>query len=137
MTNIGDWGHEYIRQLEMEIVPQTFACAKLEGMVEGLVKDIVKFNCEHHAEIQACDLLMEIDKLEFLPPYIDKSIYARVCLYLSCCSKYVEDLEAEKILSLVADQYIRFEEYCKALIVAIGINDKNLANEIFEKCKDP
>nr|XP_022919747.1 26S proteasome non-ATPase regulatory subunit 2-like [Onthophagus taurus]XP_022919748.1 26S proteasome non-ATPase regulatory subunit 2-like [Onthophagus taurus] len=137
MSNIGDWGHEYIRQLEIEIVPETYSSRMLDETIENLVKDIIKFNCEHHAEIQACDLLMEIDKLEYLPPFIDKSIYARVCLYLKSCAKYVDDIESEKILSLVADQYVRFEEYTKALIVAINLNEKTLANEIFQKCKDP
>lgn len=35
---------------------------------------------KHNAEIQACDLLMEIDRLDLLQ--VDKSNYLKVCLYL-------------------------------------------------------
>lgn len=101
-----------------------------------MITDIVKFDCKFHAEIQACDLLMEIDKLEILPAFIDKSIYSRVCLYLQCCAKYVDDIEAEKITKLIASQYTRFEEYSKALIVAINLNCSEMVDDIFRKCTD-
>lgn len=136
MKSIGDWGHEYIRHLESEIVQYVYKTSTIEPTLEKLIKDIVKFNCKFHAEIQACDLLMEIDKLEILPSFIDKSIYSRICLYLQCCAKYVDDLEADKILKLVAEQYIRFKEYSKALIIAINLNNDKMVDEIFKKCID-
>lgn len=136
MKNIGDWGHEYVRQLEMEIIEQYFSCPKSEEVLMGLIKDVVEFDCKHHAEIQACDLLMEIDKLDLLPQYIDKSIYGRICLYLQSCSKYVDETEGEKILKLVAQQYVRFDEFAKALIIAIQLNDKKMVEDVFVKCKD-
>lgn len=46
----------------------------------SLIKSIVAFDMKHNAEIQACDLLMEIDLLELLE--VDKSNYLKVCLYL-------------------------------------------------------
>lgn len=126
-----------MRQLESEIVQEVYKTPNIEPKLEKLICDIVKFDCKFHAEIQACDLLMEIDKLEILPQYIDKSTYSRICLYLQCCAKYVDDLEAEKIAKLVAGQYIRFEEYSKALILAINLNSAEMVDEIFAKCSDP
>lgn len=134
--NVGDWGHEYVRQLESEIVQEVFKSTTMEAKLETLISDIVKFDCQFHAEIQACDLLMEIDKLEILPAFIEKSIYPRICLYLQCCTKYVDDIEAEKILKLVAEQYIRFEEYSKALITAINLNNAEMVDDIFKRCID-
>lgn len=136
MKNIGDWGHEYVRQLEMEVIEQFYSSTKSEEQLMGLVRDIVKFDCKHHAEIQACDLLMEIDKLDLLPQYIDKSIYQRICLYLHSCTKYVDEIEGEKILKLVAKQYLRFEEFTKALIISIQLNDQDLTKLVFKTCKD-
>lgn len=137
MTNIGDWGHEYIRQLEAEIVEQWSVCSRSANILLPLIKDIIEFDCKHHAEIQACDMLMEIDRLELLPQHIDNSTYQRICLYLSSCVKFVENIEATKILRLVTDQYIRFGENTRALIMAIQLNDRELVNKIFSNCKDP
>lgn len=47
-----------------------------------LVRDVVDFDMKHSAEIQACDLLMEIDQLDLLTKHMDHSNYPRVCLYL-------------------------------------------------------
>lgn len=37
----------------------------------------------HNAEAEACDLLMEIERLDLLEEYVDENIYSRVCLYLT------------------------------------------------------
>ncbi|CAH0564060.1 unnamed protein product [Brassicogethes aeneus] len=136
MTNIGDWGHEYIRHLENEIVQKWTNCEESERILMPLVKDIIEFNCGHHAEIQACDLLMEIDKLNMLPEYLNQSTYPRVCLYLMSCTKYVDDVERSKIMKLICHEYLKFGEYSRSLITAILMNDDDMANTIFETCKE-
>lgn len=37
---------------------------------------------QHNAEPEACDLLMEVNKLDKIVEYIDENNYHRVCLYL-------------------------------------------------------
>lgn len=49
----------------------------------GLARQIVPYNMAHNAEAEACDLLMEIERLDLLEQYVDESAYPRVCLYLS------------------------------------------------------
>ena len=48
-----------------------------------MVKDIVPYHMAHNAEAEACDLLMEIERLDMLHDYVDDSAYTRVCLYLT------------------------------------------------------
>lgn len=48
-----------------------------------LTKQIVPYNMAHNAEAEACDLLMEIERLDLLEQYVDENIYHRVCLYLT------------------------------------------------------
>lgn len=48
-----------------------------------LTKQIVPYNMAHNAEAEACDLLMEIERLDLLEQYVDENIYNRVCLYLT------------------------------------------------------
>ncbi|KAL3272663.1 hypothetical protein HHI36_014127 [Cryptolaemus montrouzieri] len=135
LTNIGDWGHEYIRQLETEIV-QTWTDEKANKSLMPLIKDIMHFNCHHHAEIQGCDLLMEIDQLNLLPEYVTEDTYERMCLYLTSCTKYVDVLEAGKIMNLVVDQYMKFEIFSRALIIALQLNNDDMVKNIFKACKD-
>lgn len=47
-----------------------------------LIENIIAFDMKHNAEIQACDLLMEIDRLDLIDKHMDSSNYPRVCLYL-------------------------------------------------------
>ena len=53
----------------------------VEHLME-LVKEIVPFNMQHNAECEACDLLMEVERLDSLEDYVDEQVHERVCLYL-------------------------------------------------------
>lgn len=53
-----------------------------------LVKEIVPYNMAHNAEHEACDLLMEIERLDMLEDYIDENAYSKVCLYLTRYVKF-------------------------------------------------
>lgn len=47
-----------------------------------LAKDIVAFYMTHNAEADACDLVMEIERVDLLLDTVEKETYQRVCLYL-------------------------------------------------------
>lgn len=134
MKDIGEWGHEYVRQLETEIVEQWHLCVKSHPQLQPLISLIVRFDCDHHAEIQACDLLMEIDLIHQLT--FSSSTYERMCLYLLSCSKYVDVVDSMKIKTLVASQYVEFCEWPRAFILGMQMNDQRLVNKIFDECKD-
>ncbi|XP_017779189.1 PREDICTED: 26S proteasome non-ATPase regulatory subunit 2-like [Nicrophorus vespilloides] len=136
MQNIGDWGHEYVHHIETQIVEQLLRCQKSEEKLENLIEDCVRFDCEHHGEIQACDFLMEIDHLEKLEKYLNAGIYQRVCMYLTSCAKYVDEIECEKIYKLIGEQYFKYEEYIRAAIIAIHLNKRNVIEDIFRTSKD-
>lgn len=64
-----------------------------------LVKEIVPYNMAHNAEHEACDLLMEIERLDMLEDYIDENAYGKVCLYLT---RYVQVWDfAQKMQTLL------------------------------------
>ncbi len=98
--NIEAWGHEYIRHLSGEIVTDWNALDTAEEetgettdvemtdnekkeQLLGLVREIVPLQMKHHAESEACDLLMEVEKLDMLDDHVEKSSFSRVCLYLT------------------------------------------------------
>ena len=92
---IGSWGHEYVRNLSGEVSaeysdrgsPAAAECADLMSLVD----EIVPFNIEANAEPEACDLLMEMDRLPDILGYVDDSNYVRIGLYLQSCASYLAE----------------------------------------------
>lgn len=142
LTNIGEWGHEYVRHLAGEIagewseIPDDAGDSDLKDKLLQLVKQIIPYNMAHNAEADACDLLMEIDKLNLLEEYVDENIYPRVCLYLTRCVPYVPDPENVDLLRAALKLFRKFNQYPQALRLAMQLNDHQLIEEIFTSCPD-
>ena len=62
----GTWGHEYVRHLAGEIAVEWNRDEMSKEDLTKLALEIVPFNMKHNAEAEACDLLMEIEKLDHL-----------------------------------------------------------------------
>ncbi|XP_015188536.1 PREDICTED: 26S proteasome non-ATPase regulatory subunit 2-like [Polistes dominula] len=142
VQNPGEWGHEYVRQLEAEIVDEwTSAPIKEEKNIRlrltPLIKSIVQFNMKHNAEIQACDLCLEIDQIHFLLDHLNNNNFLRVLHYLTSCAAYSEEMEKQQILEFVYSQYIRFNDYSKAMLIAIQLNNPELVFTCLNTCIDP
>ncbi|KAK5639354.1 hypothetical protein RI129_011846 [Pyrocoelia pectoralis] len=143
LDGIGDWGHEYIRHLSGEIAAEW---AEFTGENESethvkkqliqLVCQIVPYNMAHNAEAEACDLLMEIERLDLLEQYVDENVYPRVCLYLTSCVPYVADPENTTLLQTALHLFRKFKQYPQSLRLAMQLNDHQLIEEIFTSCKD-
>ncbi len=101
VTEIGSWGHEYIRHLAAELGEEYKL--RLEGDGEGeegadeekldvsvdelrsLAMECSKFLLGHNAEPDAVDLLDELEIGERLAEVVDENTYARVCAYMLRC----------------------------------------------------
>lgn len=75
----------YCRHVTGEITQewQTVEDATQKDKLYTLVKEIIPYLMEHNAEAEACDALMEIEKIDTLHDYVDESAFPRVCLYLT------------------------------------------------------
>lgn len=138
---IGEWGHEYVRHLSGEIAGEwdqitgDDAEATRTKLVD-LAREIVPYNMAHNAEAEACDLLMEIERLDLLDQYVDESAYPRVCLYLTSCVPYVADPENGTLLHAALKLFRKFGQYPQALRLAMQLNDLPLIEDIFTSCED-
>ena len=141
---IGSWGHEYVRHLSGEI-----AAEYTERMLSGedglakpvddlisLAKEIVPFCMAHNGEAEACDLLMELERLSMLPDFVDKESFPRVCLYLTSCVKFVAEPEDSQILKCALSIFRKFDRLPEAIKLALQLNDMDLVKEIFEAASD-
>lgn len=155
------WGHEYVRHLAGEISREFNALIANEmdggdAMVDesmfekpkvgedgtvilpraseealmDLVNDIVPFLISSNAEPEAVDLLVEVDALEKLPALADEHNYSRLCLYLKAMADYTKD--ADTLLSVAADIYIKVGKLAHAMQVAIRRGDMFLLKRIYK-----
>lgn len=134
---IGDWGHEYVRHLSGQISTHwNETSGNFRNRLIDLVKQIVPYNMDHNAEAEACDSLIEIERLDLLEDYVDESSYERVCLYLQGCVPYVPDPENVTLLRTALNLSRKFNQYTQAMRLALMLNDMTLIRQIFTECKD-
>lgn len=125
-----------------------------------LINEVVPYLMGHNAEAEACDILMEVEKLTELEQYVDESAFTRVCLYLKrwaslpspifsyplshlmslssvcSCVPYVPEPENTNLLKTAMGIYRKFNQFPDAMTCALALNDMDLVKEIFLSCED-
>lgn len=81
----GSWGHEYIRHLAAELgseytIRSETGADTTELIVLGL--ECAKFLLEHNAEVDAVDLLEELENVSKIVELVNKDTFVRVCAYM-------------------------------------------------------
>ncbi|KAK7098872.1 26S proteasome non-ATPase regulatory subunit 2-like [Littorina saxatilis] len=137
---LGSWGHEYVRHLAGQVAQEWQETGeedkeKREKLL-ALAKEIIPYHMNHNAEAEACDLMMEVERLDFAKEYVDEQAYPRVCLYLTSCVPYVPDPENTALMKCAVDLYCKYKQFPQALRFAMQLNDMKLVEEIFMSCKD-
>ncbi|KJH47377.1 Proteasome/cyclosome repeat protein [Dictyocaulus viviparus] len=140
---IGDWGHEYVRHLAMEMSEEWKQASdgsekskarRKELLV--LARDIVMHNMKHNAEVEACDLLIEIERLDLLMEYVVDVDHQRVCLYLLSCAPLTPDPDNVILIRTAKNIYLKYKRYLEAVRCAIMLNEPNEIKEIFTMTND-
>lgn len=139
--SLTQWGHEYIRSLAGEI-GQEYAdrSDKKESTDDllSLVDTIVPFSINHSAEVEAVDLLIEVQQLQKLTPLVSKDHISRVCQYLLQSADYIGDPDDSlQMVQIAFDCYMQCHLYADALRVAIRLNQSARISQVLEACQDP
>lgn len=135
---VGSWGHEYVRNLAGELGsefedrgrPAKEDCADLMGLVD----EIVPFDIQHNTEPEACDLLMEMDRLPDILSYVDDKNYVRIGIYLQSCASYLPEPEDTDTLKVACQLYRNVKKFPDAMRMALMLNEADLVNAIYEEC---
>ena len=77
------WDHRHLAEAIRHEHGERVGTDKSVDDLIGLAKVIIPYDMQHNAEIDACDLAMEIERLDLLEEYVDKNTFNRVCLYLT------------------------------------------------------
>lgn len=81
----GSWGHEYIRHLAAELGSEFTIRVESGADTTELVTlglECAKFFLEHNAEVDAVDLLEELEIVSKIADLVNKDTFARVCTYM-------------------------------------------------------
>uniref|UniRef100_A0A8C6MAL4 26S proteasome non-ATPase regulatory subunit 2 n=1 Tax=Nothobranchius furzeri TaxID=105023 RepID=A0A8C6MAL4_NOTFU len=149
---LASWGHEYVRHLAGEVAKEWQEVEENDKTQQEtllkLVKEIVPYNMAHNAEHEACDLLMEIERLDMLENYIDENAYGKDKLLTDDGNKWLYKNKDHGMLSAAAslgmillwdvdggltqiDKYLySSEDYIKSgALLACGIVNSGVRNE--------
>lgn len=136
---VGDWGHEYVRHLAMEVINESAQGAELPSNIVKLTEEIVSFFLDHNCEPDACDLLFEVGMLPVLVDLVTKDgrDHERVCRYLLSCLPYEADLDDRAALEVTHRIYLKMGDYPNALLSAMRLNDLEMIASDFYSCPEP
>jgi len=97
-TPLEIWGHQYIKKLSSDItkVHVENIEVKKEPM-EMIMKEVLTSLFQFNSECEAIDLLIEVDRIEMAPNYIDRDNLDRACTYLYSIAPYLSREERAKV----------------------------------------
>lgn len=138
-TDIGSWGHEYMRHLALEIgqeYQKRLDDEKDTDDITKLVMTLVPFFLSHNAEADAVDILSELEMIESIKDHLDENTYARVCLYMVSMVPLLTYPDNDRFLRTAHDVYVHFKQFTQAITLAIRLNDMELIKSDFSAAKD-
>ncbi|KAF2492197.1 26S proteasome non-ATPase-like protein regulatory subunit 2 [Lophium mytilinum] len=138
-TDLGSWGHEYMRHLALEIgreFQSRLNDDKATDDITDLALTLVPFFLKHNAEADAVDILSELEMIESIEEHLDENIYSRVCLYMISTVSLLTYPDNDRFLRTAYKIYRRYKQYTQAIVLAIRLNDQELIEEAFNSTDD-
>ncbi|CDI74987.1 26S proteasome non-ATPase regulatory subunit 2, putative [Eimeria praecox] len=103
-----------------------------------LVEEIVPYYMQHNAEVDAIDLLTEVERPQSLLSLLDANNYQRVVAYLLSLSNYAASAEeALKVQMVAFDALMQQQQHFDAMRVALRLGDRALVEKVVKDCSDP
>ena len=130
---VAEWGHEYARHLAMEIADDPCPSAPV---IELALQGLIPFFLGHASESDACDLLMELDRLPEIVPLVTPANQGRITLYLASCVPYEPFPYNCNILNVMFSIFLQQGLVAQAAYTAIKIGDPSLLIKVLQGCKD-
>ncbi|KAL8428124.1 hypothetical protein Efla_005827 [Eimeria flavescens] len=110
---------------------------KVEKLLQ-LVEEIVPYYMQHNAEVDAIDLLTEVERPQSLLSLLDANNYQRVVAYLLSLSNYAANYEESlKVQHVAFEALMQQQQHCDALRVAMRMGDRGLLDRVLRDCQDP
>lgn len=139
---IHEWGAQYIKHLAAEIHIEMEErllaeedASKLAGLIDmtqimGVVTQIVEYYMKHNSEPEACDILLEVERLDYVRKYTNVHNHERVCEYLRSCAAYLPPPDDLAVYRLCFDLYLEFKNYYHAMRFALKLDNRKLVRQV-------
>ena len=134
---IQEWGHEYVKHLSGNCIQYFENKGDLgdlnEDQVKSIVNLIIPWFLSNNAEIDAIDLLIEMNDINHLLSFIPKDddlIIHRIGLYLLKMTTLLPPPEDTNILIALYELYLH-SDICMSLIMAIKLRDISKIDNCF------
>lgn len=138
-SDIGSWGHEYMRHLALEIGEEREKRLDEEKDTDDLIQltlTLVPFFLSHNADADAVDILSELEMIESIKDHLDENTYARVCLYMVSMVPLLTYPDNDRFLRTAHDIYVQHKQLTQAMSLAIRLNDTELIKSDFDAATD-
>ena len=138
-SDIGSWGHEYVRHLALEIGEVFGGRYSGEEPTRDLIDlalVLVPLFLKSNAEADAVDLLSELEIIDEIPKLLDENTYPRVCLYMVSMVNLLPYPENEHFLKTAHEIYTQYNQPTQAMALAIRLNDVHLIKTGFDQARE-
>ncbi|WFD28431.1 proteasome regulatory particle base subunit [Malassezia nana] len=131
--DLGHWGHEYVRHLCTELGEEYNASGENKNASElmPLALLVVDFSLKHNAEVDAVDLLLEMEAVDQLAQFVDKDTFERVCLYLVSCVNLLVPPDDVLFLRTAREIYRKHSRFFEALVISMRLMDPTCIRQDF------
>lgn len=102
----------------------------------SLALEIIPLFIRHNGEEDAVDLLLEIEKIDKLPEFIDELTYKRICQYMIACVPLLPTPDDLAFLNVVFTIYLNHNQFTDAILIAIRLNNEELIRLVFDSTDD-
>ena len=134
---IQEWGHEYVKHLSGNCILYFENKGDLgelqESQVKSIVNLIVPYFLKNNAEVDAIDLLIEMNDIKHLLSFIpedDVNIINRIGLYLLKMTTLLPPPEDSEVLQVLYELYLH-NDVCMSLIMAIKLRNIEFIDNCF------
>ncbi len=134
-SDVGDWGHEFVRHLCGEIaaeweIREDHSIGTHDLVL--LVDQILPFKLAHNGEFEGIDLLIDINLVDRITEIASPDNFQRLCKYALACAEYLGDPEeTENLRKVTFKIFLQFKAYSDALRVALKLDNKDLILDVF------
>ncbi len=138
-SDIGAWGHEYVRHLALEIgevYGQRVTADEPTNDLIDLALILVPLFIKGNQEADAVDLMSELEIIEQIPKHVDADTYSRVCLYMVTMVNLLTYPDNEQFLRTAHNIYMEYKQYTQAMVLAIRLHDYDLIRSDFQATDD-
>lgn len=138
--DLGHWGHEYVRHLCTELGEEYNARSEADADTSELLRLallVVQFSLKHNAEVDAVDLLLELEAVDQLVQFVDKDTFERVCLYLVSCVNLLVPPDDVVFLRTAREIYRRHHRFFEALVISVRLMDREMIRADFDAPGNP